>query len=303
MENQGVRAGSLAVRTHGELRLSSGYTFAEADYSDTRPDSLFRLASVSKAFAAAAIHRRSDGGSLTWTRRCSSSSVALPGQTKDPRVDAITIQPIATTPADEIATRPASIRSSKAATSPEPWNCPTGVTKHDVAHYMYGEPLHSDPGTVEVYSNLGYPLMGLVAEEATGTDFTEFVQTEILPPLGVEKQVPCGRTLEGDALDGEVAYDPEGTGLSAWDPYSDEEGTDRLRHLPHRRMRLFRRAGGHWCGCHGLIGEYAVWGLWAVVLPAIFGPVPWPGRAAGRRRCRMVWIGVTSSTPGQTRMR
>src|SRR3954470_14037104 len=64
MQNRGVRAGVLAVRKNGVLKLSAGYTWAEPGYPLTRPDSLLRLASVSKAFACAAIQRLVDAKKL-----------------------------------------------------------------------------------------------------------------------------------------------------------------------------------------------------------------------------------------------
>ncbi|HIW62361.1 MAG TPA: beta-lactamase family protein [Candidatus Stackebrandtia excrementipullorum] len=265
MESQGVRAGTLAIRTDGELRLSSGYTFADIDYPDTGPDSLFRLASVSKAFAAAAIHRLSDDGLVDLDtpvfEYLGISTVALPGQTKDPRVDAITIAHAVdhTGGWDRAASGFDPIfRGREIAHA---LDLPGRVSKTDVAQYMYGEPLQSDPGSVEVYSNFGYLLLGLVVEKATGADFTEFVQTEILTPLGVEDEVALGHTVREDALDGEVGYDADGTGLSAWDPYSDEPvpaayGTFLIAECDSSGGLVATASA-----VAALISEYAVWGL------------------------------------------
>jgi len=264
MEAHQVRAGSLAIRTRGQLRLSSGYTFAESDYPTTRPDSLFRLASVSKAFACAAIHRLSDEGVIDLSAAVfpflGISTVALPGQTKDPRVDTITIQQLAdhTGGWDRAAGFDPIFQGRHIARALE---LPGRVSKRDVAHYMYGEPLQNAPGAVEVYSNFGYLLLGLVVEEATGTDFTEFVTTEILTQLGVENEVFLGNTLETDALDGEVGYDATGTGPSAWDPYSDVPvpaayGTFLIAECDSSGGLVATSSA-----VTALISEYAVWGL------------------------------------------
>ncbi|MFD0559864.1 CubicO group peptidase (beta-lactamase class C family) [Stackebrandtia endophytica] len=264
MEAHQVRAGSLAIRTRGELRLSSGYTFAEDDYPTTRPDSLFRLASVSKAFACAAVHRLADEGVIDLSTPVfpflGISTVALPGQTKDPRIDTVTVRQLVdhTGGWDRAAGFDPIFQGRHIARALE---LPGRVSKRDVAHYMYGEPLQNAPGDVEVYSNFGYLLLGLVVEQATGTDFTEFVTTEILTPLGVENEVFLGNTIEADALDGEVGYDATGTGLSAWDPYSDVPvpaayGTFLIAECDSSGGLVATTAA-----VTALIAEYAVWGL------------------------------------------
>jgi len=43
----------------------------------------------------------------------------------------------------------------------------------------------SNPGAIYQYSNLGFALLGLVIERASGRDFREFVTNEILKPLGM----------------------------------------------------------------------------------------------------------------------
>ncbi|MBQ8996310.1 MAG: beta-lactamase family protein [Oscillospiraceae bacterium] len=44
----------------------------------------------------------------------------------------------------------------------------------------------SIPGTMFSYSNLGYTLLGIVLERASGKTYTEFIQEEVLSPLNME---------------------------------------------------------------------------------------------------------------------
>jgi CubicO group peptidase (beta-lactamase class C family) len=225
MTENNIRAGSFSLRTKEKLVVSTGYTYAAPDYPDTQADSLFRLASVSKAFCCAAIYELSESGIIDLSEPVfpylGIKKVALPSQSKDAGIDKITIQQLVdhTGGWDRTAADFDPVfRTRKMAQELE---LPGRVAKRDVAEYMYGEPLQNEPGDKEVYSNFGYLLLGLVVEQATGTEFTDFVKTDILTPLGVEDQVFCGQTLEEDALPGEVGYDAEGTGYSAWDPDSD----------------------------------------------------------------------------------
>jgi CubicO group peptidase (beta-lactamase class C family) len=49
-----------------------------------------------------------------------------------------------------------------------------------------GVPFSSVPGTAFEYSNLGYALLGQVIESVTGMPYIEFVEQELLRPLGLE---------------------------------------------------------------------------------------------------------------------
>lgn len=47
--------------------------------------------------------------------------------------------------------------------------------------------LVSEPGSSFHYSNVGYDLLELLIEEATGNDFAEYMQREVLEPLGMHR--------------------------------------------------------------------------------------------------------------------
>jgi CubicO group peptidase (beta-lactamase class C family) len=57
MAAHAIRAGPVAMVRDGQLVLSQGYTWAEEPYAITQADGLFRVASLSKIFTAAAIDR------------------------------------------------------------------------------------------------------------------------------------------------------------------------------------------------------------------------------------------------------
>jgi len=60
-----------------------------------------------------------------------------------------------------------------------------GVGKMDVARYMYGQPLQFTPGTNSSYSNYGYLLLSAIVEKVTGMPYFEYVQANVLAPLGI----------------------------------------------------------------------------------------------------------------------
>lgn len=71
--------------------------------------------------------------------------------------------------------------------------------------------LINEPGTSFSYSNVGYNVLELLVEEVTGRDFAEYMQQEVLLPLGMldasfnwskdfKPPVPNGYNLKGEAI-------------------------------------------------------------------------------------------------------
>jgi CubicO group peptidase (beta-lactamase class C family) len=223
MQDTGTRAGSLAVAKDGHLLFAHGYTWADPGYAVTQPDSLFRLASVSKAFTAAAITRAEAAHLLTPTTRVfpllGITSAALSTQHPDPRINTITVQ--------QLIDHKGGWDDTGAGSGFDPvfhmrdiarelhLSGPPG--KRDIARYMYGEPLQFAPGSREQYSNFGYLLLGLLIEQISGQSFADYLTTQVLTPLGIT-DVAQARTLASQRLPNEVSYDQPGRGLSPLDP-------------------------------------------------------------------------------------
>jgi len=52
-----------------------------------------------------------------------------------------------------------------------------------------GQPLQFAPGERRAYSNLGYMILGLVVERASGQGYYDFCEQHILQPRGLMKDV------------------------------------------------------------------------------------------------------------------
>ena len=72
-----------------------------------------------------------------------------------------------------------------------------------IIRFMLGKPLDFDPGSKEAYSNFGYCLLGRVVEKASGQTYEEYVKQHVLAPLGITT-MRIGRTLK--PAPGEVKY-------------------------------------------------------------------------------------------------
>jgi CubicO group peptidase (beta-lactamase class C family) len=231
MQKHGIRAGTLAIAKNGAMKVSTGYTWAEPGYTTTQPDSLMRLASVSKAFACAAIQAIVTDHRFSLNTKVfpylGINTVALASQSKDARVDDITVKHLV----DHTGGWVRSVSGLDPVFAGRSFaldlGLPGHVSKMDVAKYMYGEPLQYDPGDDTTYdagkrySNFGYLLLGLVVEKKTGMSFINYVKQRVLAPLGVDGKVFAGATLRSGKRADELSYDAPSVGYSAWDPYSD----------------------------------------------------------------------------------
>jgi CubicO group peptidase (beta-lactamase class C family) len=266
MQQYGVRAGSLSVARHSRILFQRAYTWAKQGYSITQPNSLFRLASVSKAFTAALIFEliqtqtiRRDLRVFPWLGY---TSAILPDQHVNPRLMSITVQHLVDHYCGwdwTVANFDPMFRMREIARA---LHLSTGPSRWDIARLMVGEPLQSEPGAEYAYSNFGYLMLGLVAEKATSTNFLRLVRERVTCPLGIE-DIFGARTRKEQRLPREVSYHNPWTGLTP--------------EFPNREVRVPLAYGGEgWltesmepdgslaatsAAVARLIGHYAVWGL------------------------------------------
>src|SRR5689334_12917682 len=96
-----VPGAAIAVTRNGKLLLARGYGSADQSTSQpVQPDSLFRLASLSKAFTSVTILKLWDQGKIDLDAKAFSTYLSdlkpLPGATVDPRVADITVRMLLT---------------------------------------------------------------------------------------------------------------------------------------------------------------------------------------------------------------
>jgi hypothetical protein len=200
MQHDGIRAGVLAIAENGIIKLLHAYTWAEEGYPITYPDSLFRIASVSKMFTCAAIQKLYDDKLLEPNTKVfpelEISSPAIEGQIPDPRINDIEVQHLVDHIGDWI--RGAKL-SPEIPVNQEPvfairnialrLKLQRPLTKMDFARYMYGQKLQFTPGVpqsgVDTYSNFGYVLLGMLVEKASKQTFIDFVREKVLAPIDI----------------------------------------------------------------------------------------------------------------------
>ena len=166
-------SGAVAVIVDGDLILSKGYGLANREHrAANTPETVFRIASLTKAFTAAAILLLEDRGKLGTADPVGKHWPAAPEAWRD-----LTIHQL--------------LNHTSGLT--HPWSdngfedqmmIPRSMD--EVLRAYEDEPLRHAPGTEFSYSGVGYFVLARIVEEASGQAYHEFLRGSILEPLGMD---------------------------------------------------------------------------------------------------------------------
>ena len=176
----------------GELVATSGYGEVTVDSGRIPgPDDVFRIASMTKSFTAAAVLLLRDRGVL---------------RLDDPLIDHLPwthgLRPSMGGPVIRVRDL---LTMNAGFPTDDPWGDrleSMSIPDFD-AFVENGITFTRAPRTGYEYSNLGYALLGRVLTVASGTDYREFVHRELLSPLGMTStwydalDVPSDRLVQG----------------------------------------------------------------------------------------------------------
>lgn len=208
---------AVAVVRHGRLVYARGFGVADRQSGEVvQPQSLFRIASLSKPVTAVAILQ------LVEAKRLKLDDTVAGVLQLRPEVDAARAERVTIRQclqhtggwdrSDSFDPMFQSIRIARVLGT----KAPAGPA--EVIRFMQKWPLDFDPGTRYAYSNYGYCLLGRVIEKISGETYESYVRKHVLKPMGVTG-MRVGKTLESGRFDGEVRYhvDGERVGLSVFD--------------------------------------------------------------------------------------
>ena len=156
------------------------------------PDTVFRIASMTKSFTAMAILKLRDEGKLSLddpVERYVPALASLAYPTKDS--PAITVRHLLT--------------HSEGFPEDNPWgDRQLAQTDETMRAWMRaGIPFSTAPGTAFEYSNYGFAILGQLVQQASGRPYDVYVREQILKPLGMNastfeaKEVPRERIAPG----------------------------------------------------------------------------------------------------------
>ncbi|MEU4290685.1 serine hydrolase domain-containing protein [Kribbella sp. NPDC026596] len=213
MQARGVTAGQLAVTYKGRLVLARGYSTSTA--LTVNPTSLFRVASLTKSFTAAAIVKLVQDGKLSLSTPVTSILDITPatGLTRDSRWSTITMWKLLQhlggwdrdVSGDPLA---------KNAVISRTLGVPMELQHADVIKYMAGQKLDFAPGTKVAYSNFGYLLAGRVIEKLSGLSYENYVKQKLMAPLKITRMAQ-GYSIAKHS--GETSYESQYTAPTVLD--------------------------------------------------------------------------------------
>jgi N-acyl-D-amino-acid deacylase len=209
MRKYGVPGGALAVTKDGRLVFAHGYGLADRDAkTPVQPDSLFRIASVTKTITSAAILALIEQGRLDLNAKVLDvlkASEVTSCQPLDARWKQITIRQLLQHTAGfdrDKSFDPMFQPYQIALTIGTP---PPAEPMAIIRYMMTTQRLDFDPGAKFAYSNFGYCLLGRVIEQLTGKKYEEAVRDLVLKPAGITR-MRIGRTLLSQRAPDEVRY-------------------------------------------------------------------------------------------------
>lgn len=209
-----VPGAAVAITDQGRLVYAQGFGFADRQQGQrATPESLFRIASISKPITAVAILQLVQRGRLSLEDRVFEILKYEPllenGATFDERQRQITIRHLLQHRGgwDRQQSLDPMFQSVRFA---QLLNVPPPAKPEHIIRVMLGRKLDFDPGQRYAYSNYGYCLLGRVIETVTGAGYEQYVREQVLAPLGI-RSMRLGKTRLPDRyVPDEVRYyDPE----------------------------------------------------------------------------------------------
>ena len=202
-----IPGAAIAVVHHGRLIYARGFGLADRENSErVQPDSLFRIASVSKPITAAAVLKLVEEGQLDLDARVFRDLLdeIKPYQVSDPKMNLITIRDLLRHSGGFDSAISGDPQFNQKAISKEIGkSTPLGCV--DIIAFMKSQDLDFKPGERYAYSNFGYCVLGQVIEKISGMSYEDYVRKEILIPAGVLRMRIADPFLSG-RLENEVKY-------------------------------------------------------------------------------------------------
>ncbi|HET7113223.1 MAG TPA: serine hydrolase domain-containing protein [Pyrinomonadaceae bacterium] len=175
VERSNMPGAVMGIIIDGELVWVKATGVRETEQkAPVTPDTVFRIASMTKSFTAMAILKLRDEGKLSLddpVSRYIPALADLPYPTKDS--PAITIRHLLT--------------HSEGFPEDNPWgDRQLAQTDETVRAWIRaGIPFSTSPGTTFEYSNYGFGLLGQIVTRASGRPYADYVRDNILRPLGM----------------------------------------------------------------------------------------------------------------------
>ena len=218
-------SGAVIVAKDGKIILRKGYGYANREKGlPVTPDTVFTIGSITKQFTGAAIVKLEMQGKLRVTDTIDQYFQDVPEDKKG-----ITLH--------QLLTHTAGIPNILGG------DFDTSATQQVVLRLAMQSELTSKPGSKHAYSNLGYSLLGMIVEKASGMGYEAYLREHLFKPAGM---LQTGYVLP------KFAPDSLAIGYRKDQPWGTVLGHPMLKDGPCWHLR----ANG---GIHSTIGDMYKW--------------------------------------------
>lgn len=220
-------SGAVIVAKGGEIILRKGYGYANREKGlRVTPETVFTIGSITKQFTGAAIVKLEMQGRLRVTDTIDQYFADVP---KDKR--GITLH--------QLLTHTAGLPDALG------HDFDTTATREAFLKLAMGSKLRSKPGRKHAYSNVGYSLLGMIVETASGMGYEAYLRKHLFEPAGM---MHTGYLLP--------KFDPDSlaVGYRGDKPWGTVLGHPMLKDGPGWHLR----ANG---GIHSTLGDMYKWHL------------------------------------------
>jgi CubicO group peptidase (beta-lactamase class C family) len=215
----GTQSFVQSFMVNGKVQYHRAFGWADEAHSETlQPDAMFRLASVSKPFTAAAIRELVREQRLKMKDKVFNLGQKGGGildlepfpALGDERYKSITVQHLIehTSGWDRGVYGDIAFCDFEAAHA---LGVPLPISREDRIRFLLSTPLQynpGDPGVVDPYSNAAYEVLGLIVEKVSGMEFDEYVRQNVLPAMGIPPwETGVGASFPEDFNPREPFYD------------------------------------------------------------------------------------------------
>ncbi len=180
---------SLAVVSSDEILWADSYGWADrATRTEATVNTAYLIGSVTKVFTALAVMQLVDRGLVDLDESYTAYVPEFSMRTRFGDIDDITVRHLLT----HHAGIPDDVWAGKFRAAPEDYRTLVAAASDMDACYP--------PGTIRVYSNLGYSLLGYLVERVGGQCYQDYIRTKILAPLGMTQSGFFTRADQRDGL-------------------------------------------------------------------------------------------------------
>lgn len=160
-------AGAVIVAQDGKIILRKGYGYANREKGlPVTPDTVFTIGSITKQFTGAAVVKLEMQGKLRVTDTIGQYLTGVPEDKKG-----VTLHQLLT----HTAGMPDILGS----------DFDTSATRDAFLRLAMRSKLRSKPGSRHAYSNVGYSLLGLIIEKASGMGYEAYLREHLFEPAGM----------------------------------------------------------------------------------------------------------------------